>query len=148
MTESRTRAPNVDIIVQHESLSIDPDLCRRALHAVFAGEDTTVAIVTLIQADHAIVRHLNRTYLEHDYDTDVLAFPYSEEHESLEGEIYVDLDTAAEQHGEFGASFEQEALRYAIHGALHLAGYRDDEPTGKNEMHELEDRYLRAAGVL
>lgn len=148
MDESKNREQAVDVVIQHQSLSIDPILCRRTLHLVFSGEDTDLDLVTLIQADHATVNQLNRGYLGHDFNTDVLAFTYSKPNEPLEGEIYVDLDTANERYSEFGATFEQEALRYVVHGALHLAGYRDQEPEGKAQMHQLEDRYLQEAGVL
>lgn len=138
----------LDIVVQHASLAVDPDLCHRVLAHVFGSEHVEVALVTLVQADHPTVRQLNRDYLDHDYDSDVLAFSYSGDGEPLEGEIYIDLDTAYERHDEFGATFENEALRYAVHGALHLAGHRDDDSLGKEEMHRLEDRYLTEAGVL
>lgn len=137
-----------EVIIQHDELSVDPDLCRRILESVFRGEGVEVDHITLIQSDHETVRDLNRTYLEHDYDTDVLAFAYSEDDQALEGEIYIDLDTAGERHDEFSSTFEQEALRYTVHGALHLAGYRDDETAGKDKMHTMEDRYLREAGII
>lgn len=137
---------SLDVVIQHPSLAIDAERCRRVLTLVFEGEEIEVASVTLVLADHATVHELNRSYLQHDYETDVLAFRYSDDGEPLEGEIYVDLDTAAERHREFGATFEQEALRYAVHGALHLAGYSDTDSDGKKEMHELEDRYLGQTG--
>lgn len=148
MDTSGTNRHGVDIVIQHESLSVDPQLCRRTLHLVFSGEGADVQQITLIQSDHATVSQLNRSYLGHDYDTDVLAFLYSDPNGPLDGEIYVDLDTADERHAEFGTTFEQEVLRYSIHGALHLIGYRDHEPDGRAQMQEIEDRYLRNAGML
>lgn len=133
---------DVTVEVQHESMAADPDLCRDALRHVFSNERVRVDHVTLIQSDHSTVRKLNREYLDHDFNTDVLAFRYSEEEANLEGEIYVDIDTAYERHDEFGASFEEEVVRYAIHGALHLAGYADDTAERKAVMRVLEDRYV------
>ncbi len=138
----------LDVVVQHEYLAVDPALCRRVLAHVFDSSEIEIRHVTLIQADHDTVRQLNLRFLKHDYETDVLAFFYSEQGEPLEGEIYIDLDTATERHDEFGATFEQEVLRYAVHGALHLAGYRDDAAEGKEEMHKLEEFYLHEAGVI
>ena len=146
----RIDAPSgsIEVITQHPALTADPQACARALRLVFVGEQVGVDSVTLILCDHETVRDLNKTYLQHDYDTDVLAFAYSDSDKSIEGEIYVDLDTAAERHEEFGVTFEHEVLRYSVHGALHLAGYRDDDSIEKRRMHDLEDRYLAAAGVL
>lgn len=150
MVMERKDAPSnsIEVINQHQARTVDPEMCSRVLHHVFVGEQVDLDSVTLILGDHNIVRDLNRNYLHHDYETDVLAFVYSEPGEPLEGEIYVDLDTAAERCREFGASFEQEVLRYSVHGALHLAGYRDDDAEGKDLMHLLEDRYLSYAGVI
>ena len=84
---------------------------------------------------------MNRDHLDHDYPTDVLSFPLSEG-EPVEGEVYVDLDMAAERAPEFSTDFSREAARYVIHGLLHLAGYDDGSDAGRQTMRSLENRYL------
>lgn len=148
MERSDAPSDSFEVLIQHPDRFTDPEACERALRQVFAGEQVDVGSVTLILCDHETVLELNKTYLQHDYETDVLAFSYSEPGEPLDGEIYVDLDTAAERHEEFAATFEQEVLRYTVHGALHLAGHHDDDPEAKDQMRTLEDRYLAAAGVV
>ena len=54
----------------------------------------------------------------------------------------MDLDTAAERAPEFGVPFEREALRYVVHGVLHLAGHDDATDAGRAAMRALEDVYL------
>ena len=99
--------------------------------------------LSVVLADHATVLALNQTYLAHDYLTDVLSFDLREdETETVEGEIYIDLDTAVERHSEFGTSFIKEVYRYAVHGLLHLIGYDDATPEMKAQMRALENRYL------
>ena len=66
---------------------------------------------------------------------------------ALDGEIYVDLDTAEERAPEFGTTFEAEALRYVAHGVLHLAGHDDATDPQRAAMRVLEDRALADAGV-
>jgi rRNA maturation RNase YbeY len=109
---------------------------------VVRGENRTLQHVTVVCGDHDLVRRLNCEYLDHDYNTDVLSFSLTETPDVVEGEVYIDLDTAAERHQEFGDSFEKEAARYVVHGVLHLCGYDDATPADKQRMHELEDRYL------
>ncbi|WP_054682874.1 rRNA maturation RNase YbeY [Rhodothermus marinus] len=138
----------LEIVQAHPSRRLPNALLRRLVQAVLAGEKARLRYLSLVLADHATVRELNRTYLGHDYDTDVLSFPLSEKPGVVEGEIYVDLDTAAERHAEFGATFTQEACRYVVHGLLHLLGYDDATPEARAHMHRLEDRYLQAAGLL
>jgi len=138
----------VTIEIEHATLSVNPALCRRALLHVFETEKVKVDQVTLVQSNHELVRELNREYLGHDFETDVLSFRYSENDSSIEGEIYVDLDTALERCDEFGASFEAEVLRYTIHGALHLTGLADDTAERKAAMHAVEDRHLVELGLM
>lgn len=137
----------IDVQTQHPFLALDPDLCRRVLRHVATSEGVEIQELSLVLADHDTVLDVNRRYLDHDYPTDVLAFDFSESSGEIEGEIYVDLDTADERHGEFEVGFAHEALRYAVHGLLHLVGYTDHTAETKAEMHELEDKYLRETGV-
>ena len=116
---------------------------RRLIERVCSGEDRTIADLSIVLADHATVRDLNRRYLSHDYETDVLSFPLGEDEGSgVDGELYIDLDTAQERHAEFDGSFEDEVARYVVHGLLHLMGYSDASPTERQLMRAREDRYL------
>lgn len=127
----------------HPSLSLDEGILERLIHHVIDAEEAVLVHVSLVLSDHETVRQLNETYLEHDYNTDVLSFSLQEESSSeVEGEVYVDLDTAAERHEEFNTSYEREAYRYVIHGVLHLLGYDDATEAGQNTMRAREDQYL------
>jgi rRNA maturation RNase YbeY len=141
---------DVSIDVDHESLSVDRSLLERCLIEVLAGEGFSSGTIGVVLGNHEMVRELNRRYLGHDYDTDVLSFNLSEEDRSgdeLIGEVYVDLDTANERCNEFNTSFEEEVYRYAIHGLLHIAGYQDDASETKEQMRQLENVYLIRAGL-
>ena len=118
--------------------------------AVCAGEGVGAGSVGIILGDHALVHELNREWLGHDYETDVVSFSLDEDAQArgvLDGEVYVDLDTAAERAPEFGVTLEHEALRYVAHGVLHLCGHDDATDVQRTAMRTLEDRYLAEAGV-
>lgn len=149
----------IAVEIDHPSRRIDPARVKQAAAQVLDGEDRALRGLTVVLSDHDTVHRLNREYLGHDYVTDVLSFDLSLSDDAdvsgasddassgptaVDGEVYVDLDTAAERHDEFGASFEEEVLRYVVHGVLHLAGYDDATEAGQEEMRMLEDRYLRA----
>ncbi|HIG74433.1 MAG TPA: rRNA maturation RNase YbeY [Bacteroidetes bacterium] len=132
---------------EHPSLRLTDAVVHAAAERVAAGEGVRWVEVNVILGDHALVRELNREWLQHDWNTDVVSFPLDEEGEArgeIEGEVYVDLDTAREEAPAHGASFETEALRYVIHGLLHLAGYDDASDEERAAMRTLEDRYLAA----
>lgn len=132
----------------HSSCSLPEDTLERLVRHVVDTEGASLVHVSVVLSDHETVRHLNRTYLDHDYNTDVLSFSLrgddDTESMAVEGEVYVDLDTAAERHEEFATSFEREAYRYVVHGVLHLLGYDDATEAGQQAMRKREDRYLDA----
>nr|WP_279303689.1 rRNA maturation RNase YbeY [Salinibacter ruber] len=136
----------------HPSRELDAGTLRHVIHHVVDAEGASLTHLSLVLTDHDTVRRLNQSYLDHDYDTDVLSFSLREgpapssgaSGEGIEGEVYVDLDTAAERHDEFDTSFEREAYRYVVHGLLHLVGYDDAQPAGQDKMREKEDQYLNA----
>jgi len=137
----------------HSSRRLDEGRLRRLIRHVLDAEEASLLHLSVILTDHDTVRRLNRNYLDHDYNTDVLSFslregpaPQSRERDDtvVEGEIYVDLDTAAERRKDFNTSFEEEAYRYVIHGVLHLVGYDDATASAQETMRDRENEYLDA----
>jgi rRNA maturation RNase YbeY len=138
-------SPGLVIEQAHPTRDVDLTTLRDVLHHVVDAEGASVQFLSVVLAGHDTIRPLNRDHLGHDYNTDVLSFPLAEPGDDppvVNGEIYVDLDTAAERHDEFDTTYEREAYRYAIHGLLHLLGYDDATPDGQSTMRALEDRYL------
>lgn len=133
----------IDVTVEHPRLSFPEDRLRSLLSHAAKDEKKRISDLSVVLTTHQTVLEMNREYLDHDYVTDVLAFDLAEDPaKGIEGEIYVDLDTAAERCEEFGASFEMEAARYTLHGLLHLSGYGDKTEAECRQMKELEDLYL------
>ncbi|HHP7238839.1 rRNA maturation RNase YbeY [Longibacter sp.] len=147
MTDAPTYDEPVSIVLAHDSRTVDTDRLTDLVHTVLDGEGRSLRHVSVVCADHETVRRLNREYLDHDYNTDVLSFSLAETDEAVEGEVYVDLDTAAERHDEFDTSYEVEVARYVAHGLLHLVGYDDGTASGNQKMHKLEDEYLQHVGL-
>jgi probable rRNA maturation factor len=113
--------------------------------AVFEGESISWAAISIVLTDHDTVLDLNREWLQHDYTTDVISFLLEDDPEALEGEVYVDIETARERHEEFSTSARSEIERYIVHGLLHLAGYDDASDEDRAVMHHLENKYLELA---
>ncbi len=132
---------NLCIAQEHASLRIGEAALIALVRHALAQESREVDYLGIILADSALVRALNKRYRGGDYDTDVLSFPLGEG-EAIDGEVYVSLDFAAARCAEFGASFEEEAHRYVLHGLLHLMGYDDADEAGRKTMRSLENRYL------
>ncbi len=85
---------------------------------------------------------INRSYLQHDYLTDIITFPLSTQPEIISGEIFISIDRVRENASALQTAFEQEFARVLIHGVLHLLGYDDQTDEEKLQMRAKEDYYL------
>ena len=137
----------IDIANRQTVLPVDPRRLRRAVRAVFRRESIRDATVSVAVVDDATMRRLNREYLQHDVAADVLSFLLASGPEGMEGEILVSAETALAAAAAFGWEAENELLLYVIHGALHLAGYRDDGTRRRAAMRQREDRCLADLGL-
>lgn len=90
---------------------------------------------------------MNRTYLGHDYPTDVITFDYSDLREGVvSGDVFIDPATVAENAARFGTSPREEMLRVLSHGMLHLCGYRDKTEAEQKVMWAKENECLGRFG--
>ncbi len=92
--------------------------------------------VTVLLADDARLKELNRTYRHKNKPTDVLSFPAGENGEGVAGDLAISVETAARQAAEHGHALYDELRILVLHGVLHLAGY--DHEADKGEMRALE----------
>lgn len=119
---------------------------QHAIEQVLRGEKwrkkpITSASVSVILVDDATIHAMNKEFLHHDYPTDIITFPLEED--TIDGELYISLDTAARQAAEYGVSLTNELMRLAAHGTLHLVGYDDATDEDRKEMSRLEDYYIQ-----
>ena len=84
---------------------------------------------------------VNRQFLGHDYYTDIITFDYSTP-STLNGDIFISLDTVRSNAEQLNIPFENELLRILIHGVLHLTGQGDKTPETKAEMTKKEEQAL------
>jgi probable rRNA maturation factor len=97
------------------------------------------------------VHALNKEYLGHDYQTDVISFGMESEGEFITpeerpaylGDIVISYERAAEQGPEYGHTAEQEVATLLVHGLLHLLGYDDTDEEARERMHARQDFLVR-----
>lgn len=121
---------------------------KRVALAVLEGESIQRGKVVIAPVNNEHIHRLNRQFLNHDEPTDVLTFPYTEPGATtLEGEIVVGYEVAAEYAQDRGHDPQTELLLYVIHGCLHLCGYDDTSPQARREMRAKEHAYLQALNL-
>ncbi|SFR36582.1 rRNA maturation RNase YbeY [Robiginitalea myxolifaciens] len=84
---------------------------------------------------------MNKQFLNHDYYTDILTFPYGSNQE-ISGEIFISTDRVADNAASLKTTYEEELRRVMAHGLLHLLGYDDHSEEEVWEMRKLEDAAL------
>jgi len=105
------------------------------------GRENLKLPVNIIFTGDKAIGELNLKYRKRPGPTDVLAFPADPELEIL-GDIYISVDTARRQAGEYGQSLMDEILRLVCHGTLHLCGYDHHQPDEETRMRGKEEHYL------
>ncbi len=127
-------------------------LARRNLKAFAARlerELTGGRTFTCLLANDTVLHRLNRQFLGHDYPTDVLSFPASDERRATGdeplGDLAISLDRAAAQARELGHGLETEVEILLLHGVLHLLGMDHEKDRGR--MARAERRHRQELGL-
>ena len=92
---------------------------------------------------------INRQFLDHDYETDIITFDNSEDylletgHKGVSADIYISVDTVRVNAEAYGEGFDRELHRVIVHGLLHLIGYDDVTQWKQQRMRAAENRALK-----
>lgn len=130
---------------EQDALAINDQFADRistAVNKVLVDHDVKDAEISVAIVDDPTIHGINREFLQHDYPTDVITFPLSEDDVLLEGEIVVSADTAIREASLTSWAAEDELLLYIIHGTLHLVGFDDHEEHTRAQMKKMERKYL------
>lgn len=131
------------IFFNFENVEIElPDESKLAdwLAAAATSEGKSLGEVNYIFCSDEYLLGINQEYLQHDYFTDVITFPYSDV--AVAGDIFISTERVADNARSVSASFQHELCRVMVHGLLHLVGYDDSTDELRGQMSEKEDFYL------
>jgi probable rRNA maturation factor len=132
-------------------------LCRRAVEATLARAAPAPwvieAEVSLLLADDATVRALNRTWRERDRPTNVLSFPALDlrpggpaarppGEQALLGDIVLAFETVRAEAAAAGKPLADHLGHLVVHGCLHLLGHDHHSPAEAGAMERLERSVL------
>ncbi|MCX5790015.1 MAG: rRNA maturation RNase YbeY [Elusimicrobia bacterium] len=132
-----------------------PRLIAAAARAALGPAARKPGELNIVFLDRRAMRKINRRFLGHDWDTDVIAFPYpptpplphkgggKSKGGGPFGDIFISADQARKQAAELGHRPRTEVMTLAIHGALHLAGHEDTTAAGKRRMFARQEGLVR-----
>ena len=130
----------IEIADNQECLTIDEELVRTIVRQTLQTEQVSSATISVAIVDNAQIHKLNRQYLNHDYETDVLSFlldesvaPSTEQQpdaprgtgRTIDGEVIVSTEMARARAADYSWDAMDELTLYIVHGLLHLCGYDD-----------------------
>lgn len=113
------------------------------IEKLFKKEKYQLQQVNIIFCSDEALLKINRDFLQHDYYTDIITFPLSEQGAPVNAELYISVDRIRDNAGQLGISFKRELHRVVFHGCLHLTGYNDKSSQQIKTIREREDYYLR-----
>jgi probable rRNA maturation factor len=136
--------------IRTSGLSLLPPSARkpRAIAAIarkaIAHEKARLAgEINVVFLDRKAMLAMNRKFLRHGHDTDVIAFQYDAEAPGAPfGDIYISAYQAKRQAEELGHPILKEVLTLVAHGTLHLLGHDDSSPSAKARMFRVQDAIL------
>ncbi len=119
----------------------------RALHALLGREGVASAEISVTFAGDDVIAALHRRHLGHAGPTDVIAFALHGPGEDPLGDIYIGHQQALRQAAALRIPEEEELVRLAIHGALHVLGHTHPEGPGRESsaMYRIQEDVLAAA---
>ena len=126
--------------------SQDSSIDKRAVHSLITALkeeyqlDITSLSISFIKSSELL--KINREYLGHDYETDIITFNYSKKKKIIDGEILISFEEAKQNAKKYNVSFEKELMRLVIHGVLHLLRFDDKNAISKKIMKKEENKLI------
>lgn len=142
----------IDILTEAESWAQLADreaVILRAARAALATGDRA-GDLTVLLADDAGVRVLNRDYRGLDKPTNVLSFPAAAlpgDPAPALGDIALAYETCAREAVEEGKTLADHLAHLVVHGVLHLLGHDHETDADAERMEALETAILAGLGI-
>src|SRR6476469_9108484 len=83
---------------------------RRFILSIFQSERKKVEALVYVFSDDDFIRSLNKKFLNHNYATDILTFPITQNH-LIKAEVYISIERVKENSILYKSSFKEELLR-------------------------------------
>ena len=150
--EAETEEPVVDILVESllwesgEDIRGTVETAARAALAAARPEFRSTEI-SLVLADDAFQRQLNRDWRGEDKPTNVLSFPAGPSAAGHLGDIILAHETVRQEAERDGKPFAHHVAHLVVHGVLHLLGYDHGTEEEARSMEALEVEILARVAV-
>lgn len=125
-----------------EDQSIDKKTVHSLISKLKFHFKLSISFLTISIIDSKRLRAINKKYLNHDYNTDVISFNYSKKNNDIDGEILISFEEAKINAKKYRVKYNHEIYRLIIHGMLHLLNYDDNNKKNKTIMKQMENKLI------
>ena len=126
--------------------SQDSSINKRAVHKLISSVmqefNLTISFLSISFINSDRLRDVNKEYLKHDYETDVITFNYSKKMKDIDGEILISFEEADRNSKKYKVTYGKELSRLVIHGMLHLLNFDDKNTKSKKIMKRMENKLI------
>ena len=126
--------------------SEDPAINKRAVHSLISALrmefKLKISFLSISLINSSELRIINKKYLKHDFNTDIITFNYSKQHKEIDGEILISFEDARLNAKKYKTNYDKEINRLIIHGILHLLNYDDNNKKNKTIMKQIENKLI------
>ena len=126
---------------------IDKNRVKKLISSILKVEKKN-AELNLVFTDNKKIKKINKTFLGHNFATDVISFAYNNSslENNISGEIIISVEMAVKLAQKLKCTIEGEIALYLVHGLLHLLGYNDKLKRDARKMHQREKELLSMYG--
>lgn len=126
---------------------IDKNRVKKLISSILKVEKKN-AELNLVFTDNKKIKKINKTFLGHNFATDVISFAYNNAslENNISGEIIISVEMAIKLAQKLKCTIEGEIALYLVHGLLHLLGYNDKLKKDARKMHQREKELLSMYG--
>jgi len=134
--------PNIFFHYEIQDFILDkPEKLKSWIVHIAAEEKKDIQTLNYIFCSDEYLLDLNKSYLGHDYYTDILSFPLQKD--PIEGDVFISIERVRDNSEKFKIPFHNELYRVIIHGLLHFMAFDDHEEQDKKAMRDKEDYCLK-----
>ncbi|MFW6080803.1 MAG: rRNA maturation RNase YbeY [Desulfosalsimonas sp.] len=134
-----------------ELCQLPEDRIKDAAAALMEALGKTGAELSLLITDDRQIAEINKTYLNREGPTNVIAFPmgdpgFAEIQPELLGDVVISLETARREALDAGYTKEERFTELLVHGILHLLGY--DHETNEEDAEQMAEKSRELMNLL
>ncbi len=119
---------------------------REIVRGVCRREKVTEALLSVTFVTNRRIAGMNRTFLNHSGNTDVITFELAPAAGAIVGDIYIAPEVARVNARTHRVGVRQELVRLVVHGTLHVLGHShaEDDERMSGDMWRRQEKLVAA----